>query len=150
MFTKATEYAIRALIFISNSHASGKARVGLKEISREIDIPERFTANILQDLSRRKVISSAKGPQGGFYIPDPSAVSLMDIVTAIEGTQQFERCGLGISECDARHPCPLHNQFIKIRTQTVSMLSQTTLEKMSRELARGKVFLTKSEAEMGK
>lgn len=143
MFSKAAEYAIRALVYVAGCHEQGKARVGLREIAREIDVPERFTANILQDLSRKGLIVSAKGPHGGFSVSAPESLLLMDVVEAIDGKKQFERCGLGIKQCDALHPCPIHHQFAEIRGKTLKMLRETNLKQLSTGLVRGEVFLLK-------
>ena len=67
MFSKACEYGIKATIFIA-SNSYEKQRVSLKEIAKEIDSPEAFTAKILQNLVRHKIINSVKGAYGGFEI----------------------------------------------------------------------------------
>lgn len=59
MFSKTCEYAIRAMIFISQKSDEG-VRVGIKEISKGIDSPEHFIAKILQNLSRKGLVSSYK------------------------------------------------------------------------------------------
>jgi len=62
MFSKATEYALRATIYIAQKGTEEKM-LGLAEISKAIDSPQSFTAKILQKLSRgNKIISSARGP----------------------------------------------------------------------------------------
>ncbi|MCB0485648.1 MAG: Rrf2 family transcriptional regulator, partial [Flavobacteriaceae bacterium] len=71
MFSKACEYAIRATLYISIKSIEG-SRLGIKEIAKEIDSPEPFTAKILQTLSREGIISSIKGPNGGFFL-EPNA-----------------------------------------------------------------------------
>ncbi len=65
MFSKTCEYAIRALIFVAQKSKNG-GRTGIKEIANGIDSPEYFIAKILQDLSRKGFVQSAKGPTGGF------------------------------------------------------------------------------------
>ena len=60
MFSKTCEYAIRALIFIAQKSKDG-SRISIKDISSGIDSPEYFIAKILQDLSRKGFVQSAKG-----------------------------------------------------------------------------------------
>ena len=67
IFSKTCEYAMRSVFFIAHRTASG-TRVGIKEISSGIDSPEHFLAKILQDLSRRGIVQSVKGPNGGYYM----------------------------------------------------------------------------------
>ena len=67
MFSKSCEYAIKAVIHLCmETHEGG--RLSINDIAVAIDSPEPFTAKILQTLSKHKIISSAKGPGGGFYV----------------------------------------------------------------------------------
>ena len=115
MFSKSCEYAIKAVIHICIETKDG-SRLSIAEIAKEIDSPEPFTAKILQSLARHNVISSAKGPGGGFYI-DAAAkpIPVMDIIDLIDGKHAFERCGLGLKECSETKPCPIHNEFKSYR-----------------------------------
>ena len=60
MFSKACEYGIKASIFIAINSYEGK-RVSPKEIAKEIDSPEAFTAKILQALVKNNVITCIYG-----------------------------------------------------------------------------------------
>ena len=117
VFSKTCEYAIRAVFFIDHKTVSG-GRVGIKEVAAGIDSPEPFLAKILQDLSRKGIIQSAKGPKGGFYL-DAEALKrpLTDIVEAVDGNALFTGCALGLKQCSEVNPCPLHGQFKAIRTE---------------------------------
>jgi len=128
MFSKACEYGIRALTVIAE--ASGENRkIGIKEICKSANTPESFTAKILQNLVRRSVISSQKGPTGGFYLQNkPSDITLYDIVDAIDGKAIFNQCGLGLTACNAKKPCPLHYQFEVVRDELTKMCKDNTLE----------------------
>lgn len=133
MFSKTCEYAIRALIYIAN-RSNGGQKTGIKDIAAGIDSPAHFIAKILQDLSRRGLVQSMKGPNGGFYVEEDSLnTSLADIVTAIDGNKIFSGCGLGLKECSETHPCPLHNEFLKLRNDMHAMLEKTKLKDFNSE-----------------
>ncbi|MFM2359513.1 MAG: hypothetical protein RLY16_1506, partial [Bacteroidota bacterium] len=51
MFSKATEYALRATIYIAQK-SSTEHKIGLEEIAMAIDSPASFTAKILQALTK--------------------------------------------------------------------------------------------------
>ncbi|HRP52222.1 MAG TPA: Rrf2 family transcriptional regulator [Fluviicola sp.] len=142
MFSKACEYAIRSSIFIAQKSMDGK-RTSLKEIAKEIDSPEAFTAKILQQLARNKIVDSIKGPQGGFEIPQNriESIKLKDIVFAIDGDAIYTSCGLGMKQCSESHPCPIHAQFKIIKNGLLSMLESTTLKQLSLGLNEGITFL---------
>jgi len=143
IFSKTCEYAIRAVLYIAHKSALDK-RVGIKEIAAGIDSPELYLAKILQDLSRKGIISSAKGPNGGFYIEN-NALSkpISDIVEAVDGNGLFYGCALGLKQCSEINPCPLHDQFKAIRDQIKDLLYTTTIGAFNQELLAGMLSLKK-------
>lgn len=142
MFSKACEYGIRASIYISLQSLQN-VRVSLKDIAKEIDSPEAFTAKILQQLAKNKIIDSVKGPSGGFDIDKKKIekIVLSEIVKAIDGDSIFDGCGLGLKKCSEKQPCPVHNKFKKIREDLKKMLDTTTLYELSLGLKDGSTFL---------
>ena len=143
MFSKTCEYAIRALIFIAQKSKDG-SRVGIKDISAGIDSPEYFIAKILQDLSRKGFVQSAKGPNGGFYMEGKNLQqSVADIVREIDGDKLFIGCGLGLKECSEDHPCPIHNDFKYIRQEIKDMLDNSKIEMFVKNLDLKLTFLKK-------
>ncbi|WP_219225255.1 RrF2 family transcriptional regulator [Pedobacter antarcticus] len=143
IFSKTCEYAMRAVFFIAHRTAEG-GKVGIKEIAEGIDSPEHFLAKILQDLSRRNIVKSAKGPNGGFYMDNISLKRrLSEVVEAVDGNGLFTGCGLGLHYCSETNPCPLHNEFKVIRNQIFNMLQNTTIEDFNEDLNLGITSLKK-------
>jgi len=143
IFSKTCEYAIRAVFFIAKTSDTGN-RVGIKEIAAGIDSPEFFLAKILQDLSRKGLISSIKGPNGGFFIgPAELSLPLSDIVEAVDGDGLFRGCALGLKQCSEIKPCPLHNEFKDIRNKMRDMLKNTTIGEFNADLVNGLLSLKK-------
>lgn len=143
MFSKTCEYAIRAMIFIAHKSKNGE-KVGIKEIAKGIGSPESFIAKILQQLSRRGLVLSLKGPTGGFYHDKKSLNnSLADIVSAIDGNKIFSGCALGLRECSETKPCPLHNDFKKIRHDIFERLKAAKLGEFNEQLEMNILFLTR-------
>jgi Rrf2 family protein len=144
MFSKACEYGIRAMLYIARTSKEG-ARVGIRDISKAIDSPEPFMAKILQDLSRKGLVLSIKGPNGGFYMDSSHLkISLADIVTAIDGDDLFNGCGLGLKACNEKKPCPIHYEFKALRSNLKVMLEATPLEDFTEKLRSGLFFLRRA------
>ncbi len=134
---------MRSVFFIAHRTASGN-RVGIKEISSGIDSPEHFLAKILQDLSRKGIVQSIKGPNGGFYMDATTlARPLSDVVEAVDGKSLFTGCGLGLEYCSETNPCPLHEEFKGIRNRIQQMLQQTTIGEFNEDLNLGITKLKK-------
>lgn len=141
MFSKTCEYAIRAMMFIAQKSADG-IKIGIKDISKGIDSPEHFIAKILQDLSRKGLVQSTKGPNGGFFLDESSKKNtLADIVKAVDGDKLFTGCGLGLKNCSEKKPCPLHDQFKIIRQKMHDMLQSATVAEFNKELMEGMKYL---------
>ena len=144
MFSKTCEYAIRAIIYIAQGSKHGR-RVAIKEIARSIDAPEHFIAKILQNLVRTGLVQSSKGPTGGFYLDTPSLKnSLADIVKAVDGDKLFTGCGMGLDYCDETKPCPIHNDFKKLRTQVWKMLNGAKIGALHDKLEDNVAFLKRT------
>lgn len=141
MFSKRCEYAIRAVLFIAHRSKHGQ-KAGLKDIAEGIDSPQHFMAKILQDLCRKRLVSSAKGPHGGFYLAGGSEkFSLADVVMAVDGDDIFSGCGLGLPHCSESQPCPIHHEFKKIRKNIYLMLQKATVGKVNEQLENQLAFL---------
>lgn len=141
MVSKTCEYAIRAMLFVAQKSKKG-IKVGVKQIACAIDSPEPFIAKILQELGRKGLVLSAKGPTGGFYLDDRGLhSSLADIVYAIDGDKLFTGCGLGLTTCSEKKPCPIHDQFIAVRKQIKGMMQSATLGDYNTALDLGERYL---------
>lgn len=142
MFSKACEYGIKATLYIATQSLQD-VRVTLKDIAREVNSPEAFTAKILQQLARNRIVDSIKGPHGGFQIDKDKIdkIKLSEIVFAIDGDAIYRGCGLGLDQCNAKQPCPLHDKFVGIRNDLRKMLESTSLYDLATGLEVGLTFL---------
>lgn len=126
LFSRSTEYAVRALTFLA-LQKPGKL-TGAKEISEAENIPMPFLWKILQMLTKRKLVRSFKGLHGGYELAaSAEQIPLAIIVNATDGSDFREGCVLGLPECDSRNPCPLHEQWKGIRANMTRMLDETSL-----------------------
>ncbi len=131
MFHKTTQYALRALVYILIENSEGNLP-GFRKVAREIGSPIEFTGKILQELVRKKILSSIKGKKGGFYLTElQKHTSLKTIIESIEGGQIFHGCGFGLDYCDANNPCPLHNGYAEIRNELLKYVSRYTINDLA-------------------
>lgn len=138
MLSNTTRYAIRAVIYLALNNESS-TKIGIKQISKELDIPTPFLGKILQSLAKHKLLSSTKGPHGGFGLAkDPFQISLMDIVEIIDGLDNFNSCILGLPSCteDNAH-CPIHKNYAGIREQLKNLFSTETIGELCKRINEG-------------
>ena len=122
----ATKYAIRAVCHIA--HLSPGSRAQVKEISEALDIPQAFLSKILQDLARKGILVSAKGPGGGFQLNcSPSETSLYTLVQAVEGPMAEGECILGLILCADDTKCPIHDTWKEIQEAFRDRMQSTSI-----------------------
>lgn len=145
MFSKATEYAIRATIYIAQK-GSEKNKLGIDEIAKAIDSPRSFTAKILQVLSKDShIISSVRGPKGGFFLTEKSKnLPVRFILEAMGEEEVLEKCVLGLKQCSETQPCPMHAQYKSIRKQLKELFVSKSILQFASEIQDGVVFINNS------
>lgn len=115
MLSYTCKTAVKAVIFLATRFEKHE-RSGIAEIAGYLDASEHTVGKMMQVLVKQGVINSAKGPAGGFYItPEQLNQPLINVVQAIDGTDSFKGCGLGLSRCSATHPCPIHYEYKEAR-----------------------------------
>jgi len=115
MLSQTCKTAIKAVIYLSSRFNSGE-KAAIKEIAAHINASEHTVSKMLQTLAKHKVINSVKGPSGGFYmLKEQQKQPIINIIEAIDGKQVFKECGLGLSKCSAKHPCPIHDEYKEAR-----------------------------------
>ncbi len=141
MLSKTCQYAVRATVYIAIRSADGM-KPGLKEVAREIQSPEHFTAKILQTLVRARIIRSSKGPSGGFFVEkEGTDVPLRRILELFRCDHWFQRCILGLDQCSELHPCPVHREFIPFRENLKLMMSSWSIQNLVNEMQSGSFYL---------
>ena len=142
MFSKATEYALRAAIYIAQKGTAEK-KIGIEEISKAIDSPQPFTAKILQALKRdNKIISSVPGPNGGFYMVEKSRKQPVRVILEAMGEDEIlRRCVLGLDQCSELKPCPMHAQYKGIKEQLIKLFETKTIEHLADDITGGDVYI---------
>ncbi len=127
MLSNSSKYAIKAVLFLAvNSHKEKKIMV--KDIARPINVPQPYIAKLLQELSRQDIISSTRGPKGGFYLNEANkSQPLINIVTAIDGEMRLQSCVLDIDKCNEDKPCPLHHVVHPTKSKLIEYLTTETI-----------------------
>ncbi len=133
LLSKSCEYGLRATLYLSSLDQEGYVSIGT--ISEELDISFPFLTKIFQKLNDADLLTSQRGPRGGVALTQsPDEVSLYEIVVAIDGSELFEECVLGLPGCGDDNPCPLHDRWSDERDRIETMLRDTTLAEMSGKL----------------
>ena len=142
LYSRSAEYAIRAFINLAQV-PEGKYTM-VRQIAEQEGIPTHFLAKILQQLARKGLLRSSKGPTGGFSlcIP-PSQTSLSQLVEALDGLTGYQKCVSGIAECTDDAPCGMHDSWKALRAKIMEYLEKTTIADLAAALEEKRKALEK-------
>lgn len=145
MLSNTCKYAIRAVIYLAIHETPGK-KIGIKQISKDLEIPAPFLGKILQQLARRKLLSSTKGPHGGFSLgPNGESITLLDIVDVIDGLDVFNSCLVGLRICKndpaKQAMCPLHEESGPIRSSLYQMFKSQKITELADNLQELDIYV---------
>ena len=130
IFSRACEYAIQGLVEMARHPEQRYWRI--QDLAETTNTPAPFLAKTFQTLVRNQILNSSKGRGGGFSFALPTdSISLIDIVTAIDGQNLAQSCALGFPKCGSDNPCPLHDQWGPLRDEIIDVLTKKTLDEFA-------------------
>lgn len=143
MFSKSTEYALRATIYIAQQ-STKENKIGIAEVAHAIDSPKSFTAKILQLLTKdNKIICSISGPHGGFYMTEKAKkLPVRSILDAMGEDAVLDKCVIGLAECSEKAPCPMHSRYRVIKKQLIELFETETIGKLAYDTKSGRVYIS--------
>ena len=141
MLSNSSKYAIKAVLFLA-LNTNDKKKVMVKDISEPINVPQAYIAKLLQELSRKHIISSTRGPKGGFYLSKENKDNtVMDIINALDTEKKISACQLSLEKCDIERPCPLHKILNPSRSNMIESLERVSIRDLAFEVQKGNAFL---------
>lgn len=130
--TRKGEYAIRGIIYLARQ-APGKISL-ISEIAEATEAPQTFLAKIFQSFAKIGIVNSYRGTGGGFTLGRAaSAITLREVVEAVEGPILPNRCLLGKGSCTKDAECNVHPVWRKVQSQVVEILDSVTIEDLARQ-----------------
>jgi Rrf2 family transcriptional regulator, iron-sulfur cluster assembly transcription factor len=133
IFSKLCQYALRAILLMATYPP--ETCVNIRDMAGELQIPYHMLAKLCQDLVKRGLLLSTKGPGGGFALAQPPEnIRLIDVVDAVDGVGITKQCALGLPNCSDDDPCSLHGEWGPIRESIVTMLNEKSVQDFAADL----------------
>jgi Rrf2 family protein len=130
MLSRTVEHAVRAVIVLARHY--GERPVSADEIASILGAPRNYLSKTLNMLTRRGILTSARGPGGGYALAvAPSELSVADIADVFADTRpEAARCLLADKPCDPTHPCTAHKRWIDITVSAREPLLRTAIAEL--------------------
>ena len=127
--SEAASLALHTVVYLATQH---DGLVSTKEIARVLHASEAHLSKVLQRLARVGIVSSVRGPKGGFALHEsPEKISLLEVYQAIEGPLALNNCLSDHPSCSGKQ-CVLGTLIGTIHEQITKYLSKTTVAQLNR------------------
>lgn len=123
--SRTAEHAVRALLYLAHH---GPESVKASTIADELGAPPNYMSKTLHALAAADVLSSRRGPTGGFQLAvDPKELTLARIIEIVDDPAPKDMCLIDKTRCSDRAPCALHGRWKRVSNRVWQPLRQTTL-----------------------
>lgn len=130
MFSQTVEYALRAIVYLADQDPDPRTT---DQIAVATHVPKAYLSKVLQSLSRGGLVRSQRGLGGGMsLVKRPSALTILEVVNAVEPLQRIRTCPLGLSSHGMRL-CPLHRRLDDALASVEQAFGRTTLAELLSE-----------------
>lgn len=125
MLSATADHAIRAVLVLAR--ARGRF-MRADEIATATGAPQNYMAKTLNALAKSGLVTSARGPAGGFTLAVPAAaITIARIVDLFDTPRVQTRCMLGNVPCDPANPCAAHECWSRLMQARRAPLLTTTI-----------------------
>ena len=69
-------------------------------------------------------------------------VYLNEVVEIMDGTDLFDRCGLGLKKCSDKAPCPIHTKFKQVKADIWELLSTKSVAQLANDVEKGLAIIS--------
>jgi FeS assembly SUF system regulator len=136
--SKKADYALMAMKHLAvktESTASSLSSTSAREIAEQYDIPIELMAKVLQRLARSGLLTSHQGTRGGYTLSKPTAaISVADIIQAIDGPLTVTACSTEDEQCEQFTKCNVRDPLWRIKDRILAALSTCSLAEITTEL----------------
>lgn len=133
LFSKSFGYALRGILYIALI-CNDRKRVQADEIARVLAIPKPFLSKVMKKIVKSGILSSTKGPYGGFSLNGNTlSTPLLELILITDAETGFDNCVLRLKKCNSGHPCPLHHKMEVFKKELYQLLSKTTIGDLLRK-----------------
>jgi Rrf2 family nitric oxide-sensitive transcriptional repressor len=122
VISKTAEYALRAVVCLAGTPNARSA----DSLAAATKVPRSYLNRVLQDLVAAGLVRSRPGPGGGHELARSSnAITILDVVSAVDPIERIRKCPLGLSS--HTELCPLHREIDQAYAATETAFRRVTL-----------------------
>ena len=121
--------AVKHLALHREEHACSAS-----EIAEEYGISATLMAKVLQKLAHKSIVAAKHGSSGGYQLSkEPSQISALDVISAIDGPVLITSCVTNHGNCDATERCSVKEPLRRVNESILGVLGSVTIAHMSED-----------------
>jgi Rrf2 family protein len=133
-------YGARLMLELALRYKEGPAL--LKDISKSQDISVKYLGQLIIPLKIAGLIKTTRGSHGGYFLAKaPNKITLLEIVTAVEGIFCIVECINSPEICNRSNKCITRIIWKELNNKIIETLNSYTLEDLiklqEKKLAKG-------------
>lgn len=137
--SKKADYALIAMAHLALQPGEGGSSA--REIASTYDLPVELLAKVLQRLARQGLLDSHQGTRGGYHLARKStAISVADVIQAIDGPVMVTACSDDVADCDQYLKCSVRDPLWRIKDRIVAALEACTIFEVATDTIPDTVF----------
>jgi Rrf2 family iron-sulfur cluster assembly transcriptional regulator len=119
-------YAVTAILDLALHQGHGPT--ALADIAERQGISLSYLEQLFSKLRRRALVSSVRGPGGGYNLARPaSSICVAEVITAVDEHVDTTKCG-GNHDCQDNGPCLTHDLWMDLSARIYDYLNEITLQ----------------------
>jgi Rrf2 family transcriptional regulator, iron-sulfur cluster assembly transcription factor len=119
-------YAVTAMLDLAIHHGSGP--IALADIAQRQGISLSYLEQLFSRLRKRSLVSSVRGPGGGYNLArGADVISIAEVIAAVDENVDTTRCG-GAHNCQNNGPCLTHDLWQDLSERIYDYLNRISLQ----------------------
>lgn len=107
------------------------------EVAKKTHLTTPTVSKVLKMLSEAKLVTSVRGNLGGYKVARaPQEITLIDIITAVDGHPAVSECSSLNKICTHDRACALKHNWQTVNQVFLSILQKVTLADMNKPLSK--------------
>ena len=128
--SKKADYALIAMKHLALR--PDRAAASAREIAEQYDIPVELMAKVLQRLVKEGLLASHQGTRGGYQLSRaPSAISVADVIQAVDGPLTVTACSTDEENCEQYSKCSVRDPLWKIKERILFALQECSITELA-------------------
>ncbi|MFZ0634490.1 MAG: SUF system Fe-S cluster assembly regulator [Candidatus Acidiferrales bacterium] len=131
-FSKKTDYGLIALKHLAMQN--GEVSYSAADIAEAHGISTPLMAKVLQKLAKGGLVAARHGSSGGYTLArDPSRITALDAIHAIEGPLFITSCVTHRGQCGQSNTCIVREPLRRVNDSILDVLNKVTISQMTDE-----------------